>query len=152
MGGRYDDLVEYCGGKPTPAVGVALGAERILQAMDKSGFAGARQGVFIACAGGEAEEVALGLARELRTRGVAAESELTGRSLKGQLKLANRKGYPKVIIIGTQELEQGVLTLRDMVGGTQQIYSRQELLQGADSLLGGKTMNGPNPGCYPENV
>lgn len=127
-GGRYDDLVEYCGGKPTPAVGVALGIERLLLAMDETDPAAARPGVFIACATEEAEAEALGLARELRSRGVAAELELTGRSLKGQLKQAHRKGYLQVIIIGQRELEQGVLTLRDMVSGSQQEYSRQELL------------------------
>ncbi|NMA92464.1 MAG: histidine--tRNA ligase [Firmicutes bacterium] len=129
-GGRYDDLVEYCGGPATPAVGVALGVERILLAMGEPEGDRYSPGVYIACAPGEeeAEVEALSLARELRDLGVVAEPELTGRSLRGQLKLANRKGYRRVIIIGPRELEQGLFTLRDMVGGSQREYSRSDLL------------------------
>ncbi len=127
-GGRYDDLVEYCGGKPTPAVGAALGVERILQSMGETESSSGGPGVFIACAPGETKAEALGLARELRFLGVPAETELTARSLKGQLKQAHRKGYRRVIIIGREEMEKGVLTLRDMAGGSQQEYARKELL------------------------
>ncbi len=132
-GGRYDDLVEYCGGKPTPAVGVALGVERLLLAMNTTDPAVSRPGVFIAWATAEAEIEALCLARDLRSRGIPAEPELTGRSLKKQLRQAHRKGYLRVIIIGRRELEQGVITLRDMIDGSQQEYSRHQLLAEASS-------------------
>jgi histidyl-tRNA synthetase len=100
-GGRYDALVELLGGPATPGVGWAAGIERILQAagdFDPSDAAGT--GVFIAFDGPEAAQNAFELAIALRKRGVAAEFESAGRSLKGQFKQADRTGARITAVLG----------------------------------------------------
>ncbi|MDQ3936764.1 MAG: histidine--tRNA ligase, partial [Actinomycetota bacterium] len=96
-GGRYDGLVEVLGGPPTPGVGWAAGIERILLAQrDKA--APDQDGVFVAVAKPERRADAFGIVRELRDAGVAAEMEHTERSLKGQLKQADRLGAHYTVI------------------------------------------------------
>lgn len=127
-GGRYDNLVEHIGGPPTPGVGVAFGVERILLAMDWGKIIPApAQPLFIATAGAGLEAEALALAADLRREGTAAETDLLQRSLKAQMKYAGRRGYARVAIIGADELEKNLITLRDMTGGEQEEVSREEL-------------------------
>ncbi len=129
-GGRYDHLVEHCGGPPTPGVGVAFGVERILLTMDWS-----RQmpepltSVYIAPAGSGLEGEALLLASELREKGIAAETEMMERSLKAQMKYAGRQGYRYVAIIGEDEISRGVVTLRNMESGQQQEVVREAIFE-----------------------
>ncbi len=127
-GGRYDHLVEHIGGPYTPAVGVAFGKERVMLAMDwsKASFETAPP-VFIATAGVNLEGEALLLADQLRSREVAAETDLIGRSLKAQMKYAGRQKYEKVVIIGEDEIEKGLVTMRDMDGGNQEEITREAL-------------------------
>jgi aspartyl-tRNA synthetase len=133
-GGRYDNLVEQCGGPHTPGVGVAFGIERIMLTMDwtRQVLEG-RPRVFIATAGAGLEAEALILASELRRLNIAAETEMMERSLKAQMKYAGRRGYKYVVIIGEDELAGGLVTLRDMESGEQQELVRQALL---DMLAG----------------
>ena len=127
-GGRYDFLVEHCGGPPTPGVGVAFGVERLLLAAEAEFLKfNAAPPVFIATAGEGLEEEALILAAELRAGGVAAETELMGRNLKGQLKYAGRKGCRHLVILGERELSQNMVILRDMVSGVQIEIERGQL-------------------------
>lgn len=127
-GGRYDNLVECCGGPATPGVGVAFGIERLLLAADEEKLVpGVLQPVFVAFAGEEFEIEAFSLAAELRRSTIPAEVELLGRSLKAQLKHAGRKGYRHVAILGGRELEENRVTLRDMESGCQELLSREEL-------------------------
>ncbi len=127
-GGRYDYLVEHCGGPHTPGVGVAFGVERILLTMDWSKqLPEAKESIFIASAGAHLEGEALLLASALRRRSVAAETEMMDRSLKAQMKYAGRRGYKYVAIIGEDEIARGVVTLRNMESGEQQVMSREEL-------------------------
>jgi len=129
-GGRYDALVEECGGPPTPGVGVAFGLERIILLADwKERLEAGPAPVFLAVAGEGLEEEALLLAREIRRLGVPAEVELGGRSLKSQMKYAGKKGFARVIIIGSRELEQDRFLWRDMVDGSQVLVTREELRQ-----------------------
>lgn len=127
-GGRYDFLVEHCGGPPTPGVGVAFGVERLLIAAEAAFLnPAAAPPVFIATAGDRLEEEALILAAELRAAGIGAETELMGRNLKGQLKHAGRKGGRHVVILGEQELLQNTAILRDMTLGEQIEVEREHL-------------------------
>lgn len=127
-GGRYDNLVELSGGSPTPGVGFAMGMERLLLAMDSQlENASSQQSVYVAYTGAELEGEALSLTQEIRARGVSAETELAGRSLKGQLKFAGRKGHAIVIIIGEREQEKGLLTWKEMAAGSQEEITRDEL-------------------------
>ena len=98
-GGRYDGLVEQLGGPPTPGIGWAAGIERILLASD-GGLGGFPRPVYVALADGGTRRAAFELVTALREAGVRAEVEQTGRSLKGQLKHADRLGAKAVAIVG----------------------------------------------------
>jgi aspartyl-tRNA synthetase len=128
-GGRYDNLVEHCGGPHTPGVGVAFGVERILLAMDwGKQMAEVTAPVFIATAGENLEGELLLLASELRQHSVAAETEMMQRSLKAQMKYAGKQGFQYVAIIGEDEIARGRVTLRNMESGEQIELSRAEAL------------------------
>ncbi|MFN8218194.1 MAG: histidine--tRNA ligase [Solirubrobacterales bacterium] len=116
-GGRYDGLIEQLGGPPTPAVGWAVGIERILLALGDEFEGEPRpQKVFIAFAdSAEERRRTMVLASELRHAGFAAEFDLAGRGAKGQLKHANRIGADWVVFLATEEGPQ----LRDMRSGEQ---------------------------------
>ncbi len=113
-GGRYDGLIEQLGGPPTPAIGWATGIERILLAIDEE-EAGPGRDAFLAVADEEQRTRALALVSELRNAGLSAEVDLAGRSLKGQLKHADRIGARRVLILDAD----GSAQLRDMESGEQ---------------------------------
>ncbi len=140
-GGRYDHLVEHCGGPHTPGVGVAFGVERIILAMDWGKQSGeVRSPVYIATAGENLEGESLILASELRQHSIAAETEMMGRSLKAQMKYAGRLGYRYVAIIGQDEIARGQITLRNMENGEQKELPRDtifEILAGDQAELQG---------------
>jgi histidyl-tRNA synthetase len=133
-GGRYDGLAEALGGPATPGVGFGLGLERVLLAMEREGRPmphGDERGgggVFVVAMGEEARREARALVRELRTNGYRAEAALEDRPLKAQLKMADRAGGSHAVIIGEQELRDGVVTLRDMEKGTQEQMKRGEVV------------------------
>jgi histidyl-tRNA synthetase len=113
-GGRYDGLIEQIGGPPTPAIGWAAGIERMLLAAGEQGLAAPVVDLFVAYAIPEGRATGLQLAHEARRAGLAAQVELAGRSLKGQLKQADRIGARFVAILG----EEGA-TVKDMESGEQ---------------------------------
>jgi histidyl-tRNA synthetase len=115
-GGRYDGLIEQLGGPATPAVGWAVGIERILLALGEEGEAPARK-VFVSHVheSAEAARTALAVAAELRRAGLSVEVDLAGRSVKGQFKHANRIGADIVVVLD----EKGGVELRDMESGEQ---------------------------------
>jgi histidyl-tRNA synthetase len=114
-GGRYDLLVEELGGPPTPAIGWAAGIERILLA--SPGEPAADKRVYIALAKPDARPTAFRLAQRLRGEGIRAEIEQAGRSLKGQLKQADRIGARATVIVGD------AIDVRDMDSGEQSAVS-----------------------------
>ncbi len=129
-GGRYDYLVEYCGGPPLPGVGAALGVERLLAAAESAAappFTPVKTPLYIASAGEVPAAGTLVLAEELRRRGIAVETELMERSLKGQMKYAGRRGFQTVLIVGSRELAAGTVTLRHMDTGEQEEVSREKI-------------------------
>ena len=113
-GGRYDRLIEQLDGPPTPASGWAAGIERMLLAAGELPVAPDLVDVFVAVAPGFDHRAAFGLATAARRAGLASQLELSGRSLKGQLRHADRLGARYVAIIGDP------ITLRDMESGEQQ--------------------------------
>ncbi|MBV9213707.1 MAG: histidine--tRNA ligase [Actinobacteria bacterium] len=114
-GGRYDGLVEQLGGPPAPGVGWAAGVERMLLAAAPGAEDGAAPRVVYVATAEDADAVqAFGIARELRLRGMHAEVEQAGRSLKGQLKHADRLGAEYVVILG-----EGPVQVKDMSTGEQ---------------------------------
>ncbi len=121
-GGRYDGLVETLGGPPTPGVGFALGMERLIMTLDKMGKTPAGDAgvdVFVAPMGSEALAPALQILSALRRQGYRAESDYLGRSLKSQMKHADRLGARYVAILGSNEIVNRTVTLRRMAGGDQ---------------------------------
>jgi histidyl-tRNA synthetase len=113
-GGRYDGLIEQLGGAATPAVGFAAGIERILLALDEEVPAAGRD-AFVTAADPSQRGRAMAVATELRRAGLSAEVDLAGRSLKSQLKHANRIGARRVLILDAD----GSAQLRDMETGEQ---------------------------------
>ena len=117
-GGRYDGLAEAIGGPPAPGIGFGIGIERLLLACDAEGcFAApaAAPDVFVVdLTGGE---VARDLAEELRRAGLAAERAFDGRSLKAQLRLADRSGARAAVVVGPAELAAGQVQVKDLRTG-----------------------------------
>jgi histidyl-tRNA synthetase len=120
-GGRYDGLAEQIGGSPSPGIGFGIGIERLLLACDSEGCFQVEPrapDVFVVdLTGGEA---ARDLCEEMRRAGLGAERAFDGRSLKAQLKLADRSGAPVAVIIGPDEAAAGEVTLRDLRGAGAQ--------------------------------
>jgi histidyl-tRNA synthetase len=124
-GGRYDGLVESFGGPPTPAVGFSFGVERLLLLLPERTPDGAVE-IYVARAEVE-PEVALSLLEELRRAGYRAVGDLQRRSLKAQLREADRLGARLAIILGRTEWQQRRLVLRDLRNGQQWECPVQEL-------------------------
>jgi histidyl-tRNA synthetase len=131
-GGRYDDLIEELGGKPTPAIGFAAGMERVVLNLKRQKIAVpdlSASPVFIAHLGNEATLEAVKFASTLRKDGIAAIMATGDRSLKGQLRQANSLGSNYVAIIGEDEVKSGTVTLRNMMTGEQKTVSPAELIR-----------------------
>ncbi len=120
-GGRYDNLVEHMGGPTVPAVGVALGIERLLLSMDKTFLQQKKApAVFVAVSSDDQLPTGFQAADIARKAGCTVEVELMGRSLKAQMKYAGKKGFDYVLITGQEEETRGIVTLRDMNTGQQE--------------------------------
>ena len=125
-GGRYDGLAEALGGPHVPGVGFGQGLERLLLVLAAEGLGvppvetadGALQ-AFVATTGGEAEVEGFRLLDRLRTIGIRAVGEMGGRSLRAQMKSADRLGARFALILGEEELAAGRAALRDMRSGEQ---------------------------------
>lgn len=122
-GGRYDRLAEVLGSdEPVPAVGFAAGMERLFLALDAAGVdlpGSATADVFIAALGEEAERWVLRRTHELRDAGLHVALDLKGRSLKAQMKEANRQNAAYTLIIGGNELDAEEATVKEMESGDQ---------------------------------
>src|SRR4051812_34388235 len=130
-GGRYDNLVEQLGGRPTPGVGFGSGLERLLLALEGQGVQLPREGpklVWLVSHGDAAREANWSLLGELRAGGVAADMDPTGRSVKAQFKLADREGAAYCVIVGETELAAATVVLKDLTSGEQTTVPRGELV------------------------
>lgn len=134
-GGRYDRLVADLGGEPVPALGFAIGLDRLLEVLPEA-FRHRQRAAppALVVAAGEVEPMeAVALAEELRDGGVAAIAELSGRSLKAALRAASRQELTTVVILGDEEARRGEVTVRDLRRGEQRSVSRA----GLAATLGG---------------
>ena len=121
-GGRYDGLIETLGGKPTPALGFAMGLERILLTMEAQGCEFMEEktcDLYIAAMGDKAAEKTVETVTRLREEGFYVEYDLVGRGLKAQMKYADKIKAKFVIVIGDSELESGSAKLKNMATGEQ---------------------------------
>ncbi|MBI3129139.1 MAG: histidine--tRNA ligase [Candidatus Tectomicrobia bacterium] len=128
-GGRYDGLVEELGGPPAPAIGFAIGMERLLQLIGGAGEGSAPAlDAFIVPLGERAAAEAFALAGELRRGGLRADLSFGGGSMKSQMRRADRSGAPYVLILGDQELDKGVVNLKHMKESRSEEVPRGEIL------------------------
>ena len=138
-GGRYDGLVEDLGGPPTPGIGFALGVDRIFLACDAEGaFTGAPAPVqvfVVDVAGGQSAVV---LCDRLRQAGLGVDRAFDSRSMKAQMKRADRSGATVAVIVGPDERAEGSATVRDMrSGGGQRQVPESEVVAAVTELLAG---------------
>ncbi|MEA3485465.1 MAG: histidine--tRNA ligase [Candidatus Aerophobetes bacterium] len=129
-GGRYDELIEELGGPSIPAMGFAIGVERILIALSKQGEGIPSKSpslIYIATIGRESWRIGYQLANLLRSKGIKAQLSLSERSLSSQLKFANKRRIRWVIILGDEEIKKRKVILKDMNSGSQQELGWEEL-------------------------
>ena len=122
-GGRYDGLVKQLGGPDVPGIGFAMGMERLvllLQQQEKSSVEEEKVDLFVAGIGAQASRSGFGLVHELRARKFSVAMDYEGRSLKSQMKQANKAGARFVLIIGDDELASGKGILRNMMNKEEQ--------------------------------
>ena len=128
-GGRYDGLVRDLGGPDRVGIGFAAGVERLVLALpDTAGRVAGPPEAFVAAIGQAPRDSAFHLVREMRLAGIRADIDYDGRSLRGQLKRADRLAAPLVLIIGDDELARGQVKVKDMRTGDQVDVARTEVL------------------------
>ena len=129
-GGRYDGLIQQMGAQPTPALGFAMGIERLMMIMAAQNCEfpeKRRPDIYIAPLGEKASAMAMSLCTKLRNEGFSALTDISGRSAKAQFKFADKVGALFTVAIGDDEIEKGVATLKNMRNGeTQEV----ELIDG----------------------
>jgi histidyl-tRNA synthetase len=132
-GGRYDDLTGMFGLKDLTGVGISFGADRIYDVMDELNLfpAAANQGtkVLICCFDKEGEKYALPLLQQLRNHNINAELYPAGAKIKMQMEYANNKQIPYTIVIGSDEMQSGLLTFKDMTSGLQEKLNASQIVE-----------------------
>jgi histidyl-tRNA synthetase len=131
-GGRYDDLIEELGGKPTPALGFASGMERVILNLKRQNVEVpelASPAFFVAYMGEDAKKVGIRITSQLRQKGVPVILATGDRSLKAQMKQADGSGAAYSLILGDDEVKNKLITLRDMKSREQKSISLENVLQ-----------------------
>lgn len=121
-GGRYDGLIEEMGGNPTPAVGFATGLERLLLALESQNLLPEKNrsvDAYVVALGEAAQAEGFKLLNSLRQQGLSAAMDFAGRSMKAQMKQANKLGAKYSVILGEDEIAEGVVMLRSMEDSSQ---------------------------------
>ena len=121
-GGRYNNLVEEVGGKPTPAVGFGLGLERlllVLENLNKLNACEEHTDLYVLPIGENAKEYALSLVSKLRSEGISAETDIMDRGIKAQMKYADKSGARYVVALGDDEIASGTIKLKNMSDGRE---------------------------------
>lgn len=121
-GGRYDGLIEEMGGNPTPAVGFATGLERLLLALESQNLLPEKNrsvDAYVVALGEAAQAEGFKLLNSLRQQGLSAAMDFAGRSMKAQMKQADKLGAKYSVILGEDEIAEGVAMLRSMEDSSQ---------------------------------
>ncbi|HEY4197954.1 MAG TPA: ATP phosphoribosyltransferase regulatory subunit, partial [Mucilaginibacter sp.] len=131
-GGRYDDLTGMFGLKGLTGVGISFGADRIYDVLDELNLfpetTNLSTQLLICCFDNEGEKYALPILNKLREQDVHVELYPAGQKLKKQLDYANNKNIPYIIIIGSEEIESGLLTVKNMTTGVQDKKTVDQIL------------------------
>lgn len=137
-GGRYNNLIQTLGGPQIPAIGFAFGIERLLLVLEKTPFGvpgDIAKNVFIAVRNESFYQEAFRLLAELRGQGIAAQMDYCGKSLKGQLRFAQKYQAHSVVIFAEDEWKENAVVLRNMVTSTQEKVKREDII----SIIKGET-------------
>ncbi|MBU1147966.1 MAG: histidine--tRNA ligase, partial [Candidatus Omnitrophica bacterium] len=128
-GGRYNNLVKDMGGKDAPAMGFAFGIERLIMAMKESSGSKAVLDIFVATAG-KTHQKAFIFMDELRRKGLSCDMDYEDKSLKAQMRRAEKLGARFVVIFGEEEIKQGKVILKDMKSGEQEEVELESIKSG----------------------
>jgi len=128
-GGRYNNLVEELGGSKTGAVGFAFGVERLMLAIKSNPENKPEKLVYLITLGEEAKKFGVKLLADLRSKGIPADSDYEGKSLKGAMRKANDLSAKFVLIIGDNELKNNSITLKNMLSGEQKEVNLNDLIK-----------------------
>ncbi len=126
-GGRYGKLVEMYGGKPTPAMGISYGIDRLLDVLEDKIKPVPSPKIFVVPVGKENIAKSLELVQKIRGEGVSTSMDLMGRSISKNLDYANKQGIPFVVVLGDKEFESGKFNLKDMKSGKETEFTFDEL-------------------------
>ncbi|MHA2408389.1 MAG: His/Gly/Thr/Pro-type tRNA ligase C-terminal domain-containing protein, partial [Candidatus Ranarchaeia archaeon] len=129
-GGRYDGLIKLFGGEPTPAVGVALGTNRLVLAIERQQVnikISDKKRVTIISVDERLKARAFALSSKLRMARIPAEVEVMGRTVSKSLADADRRGFTHAVIIGPKELKEGKVVLRDMRKREQRVIRMEDI-------------------------
>ncbi|MEA3284571.1 MAG: histidine--tRNA ligase [Synergistota bacterium] len=138
-GGRYDNLSEAIGGPHVPGVGFAAGLDRIVLTMEQQGCDFGRKptpDVFVVCADEIARSLAVDVLYRLRREGISADMDYLGRSMKAQMKSAVNGGSSVACIVGGDELDKGVVTVKDLSRSEQTQVELESFTSSVSRLLG----------------
>jgi len=132
-GGRYDRLVETIGGKPTPGIGFAAGMERILMSINHGNSKESIK-IYIVGLGEKVRPVVAKLTNDLRHNNLSSECDMLRRSMRAQMREANKLGAKYAIIIGDNELQQNRAQLKDLTSGNQETIDMDSIVSHITSL------------------
>jgi histidyl-tRNA synthetase len=139
-GGRYDKLIEECGGSKTPAVGFGAGIERLIMTMEAVNgpqeYVPTRD-IYVGAMGDNAKKTTFSLVNSLRDNNISAETDLMNRSVKAQMKYANKIGCKYSVIIGDNEIEENNVTVKNMETREQSNVKINELVDFMKKEIGG---------------
>ncbi len=147
-GGRYDGLIETLGGRPTPAVGMGLGIDRlILQLKDRQVAPPPPEPpeIFLAQLGEPARKKVLTLFERLRAEGIRVSECLTKDGIKQQLEVANKLGAHYTLIVGQKEMMDETILIRDMENGIQEVVAFDKIINEVKKRLEKNRANGTKP-------
>jgi len=147
-GGRYDGLMEILGGPATPAIGFAMGLERVIAQMKRNKVRVPSKDdlhVFVAQLGRQAKKTCLPLINELRDRGVKTMGALGKGAIKNQLKIADRFKVPYCVLIGLTEVREGTAIIRNMIKGSQKTVKMSEVVEEMVKAIGKNNLDFYDP-------
>lgn len=134
-GGRYDGLFETLGGAPTPAIGFAVGLERVILALPDFLIPPPSSSIFVAAFGEKGTQAGIQVLQNLRAEGIQAETDYRANSLKTLLRAANKLGSSFTLILGDDEADQNHIILRDMNAKSQEIHPLSSIIETVKTLI-----------------
>lgn len=133
-GGRYNNLIKFLGGPDIPAIGFALGVERIMLILDSVDKQQAID-VYVAVASVSLYSQGFNILKSLREENISSDCDYCSKSLKAQLRIAQKKGTRFVVIVAEEEVREGFLILKDMEKSTQEKVRKEDLVLKIKTLI-----------------